>query len=342
MRGRAFTWWRAPLWVLQLATGYKSFVDNPILGSPALNRRGLHVARTRLAHQLAWWRRQRLTRHLHPEDRAAFDRDGYVCIPGFLPASQFAGLREQLLKSELPAREHRQGDTITRRVPIDPELLRQIPQLRDLLAAPRWKGLMRYVASTGGEPLYYLQSIVTGFDGPPDPQLELHSDAFHPSLKAWLYLTDVAQDAAPLTYVAGSHRLTPARIQWEKDKSVTVRAEGDRLSQRGSLRVMRDELPGLGLPEPTSFAVPANTLVVADTYGLHARGPADHPTVRVEIWAYRRRNPFLPWTGFDPLSLPGLALRRGQWANRLVDWLEAKGLKQQHWKPAGLKRAIDR
>jgi hypothetical protein len=342
MRGRAFKWWRAPLWVLQLATGCKSFIDNPILASPALNRRGLHAARLRLAHRLAWWRRHRLTRHVSPEDRAAFDRDGYVCIPNFLAADKFASLQHQLLNSELPAREHRQGDTITRRVPIDQELVHQIPELGDLLRSPRWKGLMHYVGGTGGEPLYYLQSIVTGFDGPPDPQLQLHSDAFQPSLKAWLYLTDVTEDAAPLIYVAGSHRLTPARLQWEKQKSVTVLAKGDRLSQRGSFRITRDALPKLDLPEPTALAVPANTLVVADTYGFHARGPAERPTVRAEIWAYRRRTPFLPWAGLDPLSLPGLALRRGRWVYQLVDWLDRRGLKQQHWKPSGLKRAIDR
>lgn len=342
MAGQALAWWRAPLWLVQLATGYKSFVDNPILGSPTLNRRGLHAARLTLAHRLAWWRRHRLARHLSPEDRAAFDRDGYVCIEGFLPDAKFQRMRNELLTADLCGREHRQGDTITRRVPIDGELIRKFTHLGALLRSPRWKGLMRYVASTGGEPLYYLQSIVTGFDGPADPQLQLHSDAFQPSLKAWLYLTDVAEDAAPLTYVAGSHRLTPARLQWERDKSVTVRIEGDRLSQRGSLRIARDELPKLGLPEPTVLAVPANTLVVADTYGFHARGPARQPTVRAEIWAYRRRTPFLPWTGLDPLSLPGFALRRGRWAYRLVDWLETKGLKQQHWRPSGPKRAVDR
>ena len=40
---------------------------------------------------------------------------------------------------------------------------------------------------------------MTGLDGPPDPQVELHSDAFHPSLKAWLFLTDVAEGAQILT-----------------------------------------------------------------------------------------------------------------------------------------------
>ena len=335
-------WWRAPLWALQLATGYKSFVDNPILGSPELNRRGLHAARLRAAHRLAWWRRQRLARQLDPADRAAFDRDGFVCLPNFLPQGQFERLRQFLLTSAWHGREHRQGDTTTRRVPIDSALLDKSTELAQLFAMPRWRALMRYVASTGGEPIYYLQSIVTGLGGPPDPQVDLHSDAFHPSLKAWLFLTDVAEDAAPLTYVPGSHRLTPQRLEWEQRKSETVAAEGDRLSQRGSLRISREELAALGLPEPVTFAVAANTLVVADTYGFHARGLSQRPTVRAEIWAYRRRTPFLPWTGLDLLSLPPLAPRRAGWAYALVDWLAARGLRQQHWVPSGRKRALDR
>lgn len=336
------SWWRAPLWLVQLATGYKSFIDNPILGSPALNRRGLHLYRLKLAHRLAWWRRRRLAALLPDADRTAFDRDGFVCIRDFLPADDFARLRDFLLHTDFPAREHRQGDTITRRVPIDRAMLQKSPELRSLLGSSRWTTLMRYVASTGGEPVYYLQSIITGHDGPPDPQIELHSDTFQPSLKAWFYLTDVPEDSAPLNFVAGSHRLTPERLAWEKERSISVRANGDRLSQRGSFRISSEELRGLGLPEPTVIAVPANALVVADTYGFHARGPAPKPTVRVELWAYRRRSPFLPWTGFDPLSLRGFAFRRGQLVNKLVDWLDSRGIAQQHWKQSGLKRAIER
>ena len=202
---------------------------------------------------------------------------------------------------------------------------------------------MAYVASTRSAPLYYIQTIAAGVvEGPRDPQLELHSDTFHPSLKAWLFLTDVPDDGRPLTYVAGSHRMTPERAAWEQDKSVTVMAGGDRLSQRGSLRISPDELPALGLPQPTHFSVPANTLVAVDTCGFHARADSDRPTVRVELWAYSRRSPFLPWTGAHLLSWRPIAIRRAEWLGSIVDRLAARGLMVQHWRRVGPRAPLDR
>jgi hypothetical protein len=333
-------WWRAPLWLLALGTGAKSFADNPILGSEALNRRGLHVNRVKLAHRLAWARRRRLGAAVPAEWREQFDRNGFVEIPNFLPSDTFARLRAALLANEHETREQQQGDAITRRVPIGPELLRRVPELRSLLENKRWRSLLAYVASTRSEPLYYVQTILAGHGGgEPDPQLELHSDTFHPSLKAWLFLTDVTD--GPLTYVPGSHRLTRERLAWEQERSISI-GDSDRLSQRGSLRVAPEELPALGLPPPRRFTVRANTLVVVDTYGFHARGASAAPSVRVEIWAYARRTPFLPWTGLDLLSWKPLALRRATWLYAIVDRLDRLGIRKQHWRPAGRRRPIDR
>ena len=72
------SWLLAPLHVAALATSAKSFRDNPVIGSPRLNRAGLHVARVRLAHRMAEWRRERLASLISVDDRAAFDRDGFV------------------------------------------------------------------------------------------------------------------------------------------------------------------------------------------------------------------------------------------------------------------------
>lgn len=334
-------WWRAPLWLIAVATGAKSFVDNPILGSERLNRRGLHVARVRLAHRIAWARRRRLAPGVALEWRDQFDRDGFVEIRDFLPRDSFDAIRDKLLLGKFECREQQQGDTVTRRVPVGPGLMKQVPQLRALVDGKSWRSLIAYVASTRSEPLYYVQTISTGRDeGPPDPQLELHADTFHPSLKAFLFLTDVSDDQAPLTYVAGSHRLTPERLAWEQERSLKIK-QSDRLSQRGSLRIATDELARLGLSQPRRFAVPANTLVVIDTCGFHARGSSNRPTVRAEIWAYVRGTPFVPWTGFDPLSLRPIARRRAAWLAAIVDLLDRLGIMKQHWQPACPRRPLD-
>lgn len=274
--------------------------------------------------------------------REQFDRDGFIMVPNLLPEVAFRRLQETILKSEFECREHRQGDTVTRRIPIGPALLEAHPDLAALLESPLWKGVMAYVGSYRSEPLYYIQTISAGHsEGEPDPQIELHSDTFHPTLKAWLFLTDVGEDERPLTYVPGSHLLSAERKAWEQRKSVEVLTQGDRLSQRGSFRITPEEAAQLGLPSPTRFAVPANTLVAADTSGFHARASSDKPTLRVEIWAYSRRTPFLPWTGLDPLSWRAIAPHRAEWLVRIVDWLAKRGMMTQHWRPAGPKRPTD-
>jgi hypothetical protein len=327
-----------PWWIFQLATGAKSFIDNPVIGSRRLNEAGLHVARLKLAHRMAWSRRRRLARLIDPADRAAFDRDGFVLKRDFLPPDAFRRLREQVEQYRGPAREMIQGDAITRRIALDPEALEAMPEARAFIGNAAFRGLVRYVGNYDSQPLCYLQTILARrYPGAVDPQLHLHADAFHPTMKAWLFLGDVAEDDGPFTYVPGSHLLTPERIAWERQKSLDA-AQAERLTARGSFRVTHDELPALNLPQPASFAVPANTLIVADTFGFHARGTAAYASTRVEIWAYGRRNPYLPWTGLDPMSLPGITERRISWRWRLRDryarWIG------QPWRDVGRKTAF--
>src|SRR5918997_3039806 len=100
----------APIWAAQLATGAKSFPDNPIIASSELNRRGLHARRAKFAHDMAWRRRARLARMISAEDRAAFDRDGFVERRDFLPRQDFERLRAAVFAHAAPAREMIQGD----------------------------------------------------------------------------------------------------------------------------------------------------------------------------------------------------------------------------------------
>lgn len=330
----------APWWVAQLATGAKSFRDNPLIGSQRLNALGLHAARAHLAHRLAWARRARLTTGLLAADREAFDRDGFVIVRDFLPKALFASLRDTVLSQRFDTREMRQGNTITRRIAIGPDFLRTVPAARILLRDQRFRALCRYVGSFRSEPLHYVQTILTDSGVPdPDPQTNLHADTFHPTLKAWFFLNDVEEADGPFSYVPGSHRLTPARLAWEQARSLTAGRSEDFLSARGSLRVRNEELAGLGLPQPQRFPVPANTLVVADTCGFHARVAATRPSRRLELWSFSRRNPFLPWAGADLLSIPGIAERRIDAMWRIRDRFQSWA--GQPWKPSGNKLVLD-
>ena len=334
-------WVKVPLWTLALLSGASSFIDNPVLGSKVFNQAGLHAWRVKTAAQLAKYRRAKLAKYLSKAELSFFENNGFIVKENFLPEDTFALLEQELLSAELPARETLQGNTVTRRIPLDYQTLPQLPHATQLIAQSHFQHLINYVGSFKVQPMLYVQSILSHVRvANEDPQTSLHADTFHSSVKAWLFLTDVVEDEGPFVYVPSSHQLTSARLAWEKQRSIDI-ANADQMSARGSFRVSDAELTQLGLPAPKAFAVKKNTLVVADTFGFHARGKSSRPSTRIEVWAFARRNPFLPWVGCDPLALPFLhdkIIPIYWWA---LDELEKKGWRKNPWRAVGRLRAGD-
>src|SRR6202007_1769658 len=116
--------------------------------------------------------------------------------------------------------------------------LAKLPALAAVLASRDWRGLIRYAGSRDAEPVVWVQSISRhACAGPVDPQTLLHADTFHPTVKAWLFLTDVAEDAGPFTYVPGSHRLTAERLLWERRGSLSPVPSPDCANAPGSFSI---------------------------------------------------------------------------------------------------------
>jgi hypothetical protein len=158
-------------------------------------------------------------------------------------------------------------------------------------------------------------------------------DTFHPTMKAWLFLEDVEADKGPFTYVPGSHLATRRRLAWHKRRSVLAATAP---TKGGAFRVADEQLPLLRLPPRRVFAVPGNTLVVGDTFGLHARGLSARPSIRVEIYASMRPNPFNPFIFLDTARLPFVAGRKQVISWWIEDVLVGLGLAKRIWKDVGV------
>jgi hypothetical protein len=230
----------------------------------------------------------------------------------------------------------RQGRAVTRMIPLGPAVLPRLPEARRVIEDPELAGAIRYAASTGGAPVWFLQTVIAAPDaGGVDPQTEVHADTFHPTAKMWFFLQDVGDDDGPFMYVPGSHRLTPGRLDWEYRTSLTARDDKRTHHAHGSFRVRPDELAAMGFPPPRRMTVKANTVVIADTFGFHARTPSPRPTLRMELHAYLRQAPFWPLATAGLRSLPGIAARQLDLYLAYGDALHRAGLGGQVWKPVG-------
>ena len=101
-----------------------------------MNRAGLHTVRVRLAHTMAALRRRQLAHLVSIQDRADFARDGFIKRADFMPADLHKAVYAEVTSITAQGREQIQGDTVTRRIPLDPGTLTRMPAMRQLLAMP--------------------------------------------------------------------------------------------------------------------------------------------------------------------------------------------------------------
>jgi len=289
---------KTPLWLFELVTTAKSFKGNPIIGSPVLNRLGLHVVRLVISHSFMRARMWMLAMPIPREDRQFYFREGYLVKENFLSDEEFSTLEKEARKFNGDIREARQGDAITLRAALSPEVLNTIPAIESLINNKQLGQLAHFTAGHLREPFYYLEKVKNGYnEGPLDPQKNLHSDTFHPTMKCWFFIDDVKEEAGPFMYIPGSQRLTWKIIKWQYRMSINAKDAKNTLHAKGSSRYEESDLVEMGLPPIRAFAVKKNTLVFANTFGIHRRGDSAQKSTRLALWGDSRTNPFNPLPG---------------------------------------------
>jgi len=289
---------KTPLYFIELLTSAKSFKDNPIIGSTILNRCGLHVIRLLLSHFIMHIRMLVLSGGISVEDRRQYFQYGYLVKENYLTGDKFASLEKESRAFDGEIREARQGDTLTHRAVLSPDVLSRYPIMQTFLFSKSFQRLARFTSGHLRDPLYYLEEIKNQYnEGGNDPQKMFHHDTFHPSMKCWLFIDDVAENSGAFTFIPRSHKLDWKRIKWEYKMSLVAQCAKNHMHARGSTRYSDEDLTELGLPAPHVFTVKKNTLVLVNVFGIHRRGDSIGKSTRLALWGDSRTNPFLPFPG---------------------------------------------
>ena len=286
-----------PVWLLQLLSTAKSFNQNPIIGNRVLNRLGLHVLRIVISHGIMGFRMWLFAFAVPHEDRVFFRKNGYVLKTQFIDDELFQKLRQEAQNYSGETREGRQGNTLTQRAVLSPEARETVPAIDSFLNTPQLRKLSRFTAGNFRAPFFYIEQVKNHHtEGHEDPQKRFHTDTFHPTMKCWFFIDEVTAENGPFTFIPGSNRLSFARLKTEYQKSVLGKDQENRYAQRGSMRYHDTEIEALNLPEPILFTIPPNTLVIANTFGIHKRSESGKST-RLSIYGDSRTNPFNPIPG---------------------------------------------
>ncbi|OYY99420.1 MAG: hypothetical protein B7Y37_14215 [Sphingobacteriia bacterium 28-36-52] len=119
-----------------------------------------------------------------------------------------------------------------------------------------------------------------------DINLLMHSDTFHKTLKGFLYLEPLTIEDGPFEYIKSSNKLNKKRLLREYKNS------SNELILRRDHGGWRFEDDFYKHNESIKFTGIANTMIVADTFGLHRRNPRSNQGFRVSIHFSLRKSPF--------------------------------------------------
>jgi hypothetical protein len=240
----------------------------------------MHIDRAQKAHEAQLQRREKHGNKT--EYSKKFDEEGIVVIPNFM--SDMTGFVEEIEK--FPIAENKNEHNLLFGEP------RPWIQSRADDGSRLYNIVMDCHALPTLEPQFRENTFIQRLQNSPnnnDVQKVMHMDTFFITVKFWLFPEDVTIDDGPFCYVAKSNILTDKRKDWMRRQWTDI-IDGKIDPQRthghaeGSLRVFDEELIEMGFdPKATAHPVKANTLVIANTFGFHARGEVSNTVIRQAI-----------------------------------------------------------
>ncbi|MGZ8360994.1 MAG: phytanoyl-CoA dioxygenase family protein [Allosphingosinicella sp.] len=252
-------------------------------GGPIANRLGLQVARTLKRYATRRMRPFTVPEYVRPHVEA-LERDGLLIIENFLPADDFKALEvEYAAMNNWPQQErfkfYSRGENLEVRQVAATEFADDLPVLmRTLRDNPMIYDIARSITrrSATYPPRMFIHEIYKPDQDQPctDDLVDsyLHTDRHYRFVKAFYCIGDMTEEAAPYTYVKGSHRFNRERLRYEYESAIAAaKHKRDPQQQVNELKRLAEELMNkLGLEE-TRIVAKKNSLILTDNAGLHRR-----------------------------------------------------------------------
>ena len=231
--------------------------------------------------------------------KTQFYKLGFDVIENFLSSSDFLKIREEYFKLILDtryAKEIRQtGDLLESikitHVNISDEIKNEYPHIYKLVGNLSIRKFFSENECKDNFTLYaYLEQITVINDKNLDINKSYHYDTFHNTFKSWLYIDDVTEKKGPFHFYPKSHKLSLSRFFKEWFFSILysikiLKFDSFRFGNSQKLKNIIDN-------KSVKISYPSNSLVMANTHGLHRRGDAKLNSTRNAIHFYTRENPF--------------------------------------------------
>jgi hypothetical protein len=271
------------------------FTGKKMIDIPILNKMGLQVWRIKMAGFRHSLRPKLHDDKIFEDDTQSFDKNGAIVKKEFLDTDFYGQVKteaQRALKQDMDkGKENFFGDNkkvLINILDLDED---SYPALYKLLKSSYVTNLFRFatrrpLSFTKKEKgsLAQIEYLLQGDDSKEDVETQIHSDIYHSSFKAWLYLNDISMEHGPLTYFMKSRNNDKAKLNFEYQNSIKPTPDKSR-------RITKEELEKRDLKE-TVMNVKENTFVMADINGYHRRLKGEKGKERLAIIFRERGNPF--------------------------------------------------